>query len=71
MIQRAFYRYVINYFFFNIYFCYLSIFIFFFWLPLRVLGLKYQTVFLPNGMVAGVYGTSGNNNDLGVLNISG
>jgi len=26
---------------------------------------------LPNGMVAGVYGTSGNNNDLGVLNISG
>ena len=33
--------------------------------------MKYQTVLLPNGMVAGVYGTSGNNNDLGVLNLSG
>jgi hypothetical protein len=32
--------------------------------------LKYQTVFFPNGMVAGVYGTSGNNNDVGVLNLS-
>ncbi len=33
-------------------------------------GLKYQTAFFPNGMVAGVYGTSGNNNDVGVLNLS-
>ena len=32
--------------------------------------MKYQTVFFPNGMVAGVYGTSGNNNDVGVLNLS-
>jgi len=33
-------------------------------------GLKYQTTLFPNGMVAGVYGTSSNNNDLGVLNLS-
>ena len=32
--------------------------------------LKYQTVFFSNGMVAGVYGTSGNNNDVGVLLLS-
>jgi hypothetical protein len=33
-------------------------------------GLKYQTTLFPNGMVTGVYGTSSNNNDLGVLNLS-
>jgi hypothetical protein len=32
--------------------------------------LKYRTIFFPNGMVAGVYGTSGNNNDVGVLLLS-
>jgi len=33
-------------------------------------GLKYQTTLFPNGMVAGVFGTSANNNDVGVLNLS-
>jgi hypothetical protein len=33
-------------------------------------GLKYQTTLFPNGMVAGVFGTSSNNNDVGVLNLS-
>jgi hypothetical protein len=33
-------------------------------------GLKYQATLFPNGMVAGVFGTSSNNNDLGVLNLS-
>ncbi len=32
-------------------------------------GLKYQTTLFPNGMVAGVFGTSSNNKDLGVLNL--
>ncbi len=33
-------------------------------------GLKYQTTLFPNGMVAGVFGTSSNNIDLGMLNLS-
>jgi hypothetical protein len=33
-------------------------------------GLKYQTTLFPNGMVTGVFGTSANNNDVGVLNLS-
>ncbi len=33
-------------------------------------GLKYQNVLFPNGMVAGVFGTSASHNDVGVLNLS-
>ncbi len=33
--------------------------------------MKYQNVLFPNGMVAGVFGTSLSHNDLGVLNMSG
>ncbi len=32
--------------------------------------LKYQNVLFPNGMVAGVFGTSASHNDIGVLNLS-
>ncbi len=32
--------------------------------------MKYQTTLFPNGIVAGVFGTSANNNDVGVLNLS-
>ena len=38
---------------------------------LRGHGLKYQNVLFPNGMVAGVFGTSLSHNDVGVLNMSG
>ncbi len=31
--------------------------------------MKYQTTLFPNGMVTGVFGTSMNNNDVGVLNL--
>ena len=34
-------------------------------------GLKYQSVLFPNGMFAGLFGTSASHNDLGVLNMSG
>ncbi len=37
---------------------------------LRGHGLKYQNVLFPNGMVAGVFGTSLSHNDVGVLNMS-
>ncbi len=33
--------------------------------------MKYQNVLFPNGMVAGVFGTSLSLNDVGVLNMSG
>jgi hypothetical protein len=33
-------------------------------------GLKYQTTLFPNGMFPRGFGTSSNNNDLGVLNLS-
>ncbi len=36
---------------------------------IKAYGLKYQTTLFPNGMVAGVFGTSSNKNDVGVLNL--
>ncbi len=37
---------------------------------LRGHGLKNQTTLFPNGVVAGVFGTSMSHNDIGVLNMS-
>jgi hypothetical protein len=37
---------------------------------LRGHGLKYQNLLIPNGMVAGLFGTSMSHNDIGVLNMS-
>ncbi len=33
-------------------------------------GLKYQTNLFPNGMVTGVFGTSANNNGIGIVSLS-
>ncbi len=45
-------------------------FSFFFSGYIKAHGLKYQTTLFPNGMVVRVFGTSSNNNDVGVLNLS-
>jgi hypothetical protein len=46
------------------------LFSFFFSGYIKAHGLKYQTTLFPNGMVVRVFGTSSNNNDVGVLNLS-
>ncbi len=47
-----------------------AIFVFCFSGYIKGHGLKYQNILFPNGMVAGVFGTSMSHNDVGVLNMS-